>query len=126
MRIKYDRKTGMLDVSSTPEEGTSVRFDVQSGKYEISTVPPSPKGGRIRKCITFVKDWNWLILPAIGYVTEKCKSVIPIVPSQIIQFVFPLTVGVSAVIIWRKIKTAIEKLERVLEKIEASAEEKND
>lgn len=116
----------MLDVSSTPEEGTSVRFDVQSGRYEISTVPPSPKGGRIRKCITFVKDWNWLILPAIGYVTEKCKSVIPIVPSQIIQFVFPLTVGVSAVIIWRKIKTAIEKLERILEKIEASAEEKND
>lgn len=125
MHIKYDRKTGMLDVSSTPEEGTSVRFDVQSGKYEISTVPPSPKGGRIRKCITFVKDWNWLILPAIGYLTEKCKSVIPIVPTEIIQFVFPLTVGVSAVIISRKIKTATEKLERILEKIEA-LEEKND
>ena len=126
MNIKYNKKTGKLEISSESEENTRVLLDESTGKYEISTVPPSPKGGRIRKCITFVKDWNWLILPAIGYVTEKCKSVIPIVPSQIIQFVFPLTVGVSAVIIWRKIKTAIEKLERVLEKIEASAEEKND
>ncbi len=116
----------MLEVSSTPEEGTSVRFDVQSGKYEISTVPIPPKGGRIRKYITFVKDWNWLILPAIGYVTEKCKSLIPIVPAEIIQFVFPLTVGVSAVIIWRKIKAATEKLDRILERMEASEEEKND
>ena len=126
MNIKYNKKTGKLEISSESEENTRVLLDESTGKYEISTVPPSPKGGRIRKCITFVKDWNWLILPAIGYVTEKCKSVIPIVPSQIIQFVFPLTVGVSAVIIWRKIKTAIEKLERILEKIEASAEEKND
>ena len=126
MHINYDQKTGMLDVSSTPEEGTSVRFDVQSGKYEISTIPTPPKGGRIRKYITFVKEWNWLILPAIGYLTEKGKSVIPIVPTEIIQFVFPLTVGVSAVIIWRKIKTATEKIERILEKIEALEEEKND
>ena len=126
MNIKYNKKTGKLEISSESEENTRVLLDERTGKYEISTVPPSPKGGRIRKCITFVKDWNWLILPAIGYVTEKCKSVIPIVPSQIIQFVFPLTVGVSAVIIWRKIKTAIEKLERVLEKIEASEDEKND
>ena len=126
MHIKYDQKTGMLDVSSTPEEGTSVRFDVQSGNYEISTVPTSSKRGRIRKYITFVKEWNWLILPAIGYLTEKGKSVIPIVPTEIIQFFFPLTVGVSAVIIGRKIKTATEKIERILEKIEALEEEKND
>ena len=124
MNIKYNKKTGKLEISSESEENTRVLLDERTGKYEISTVPPSSKDGRIRKCITFVKDWNWLILPAIGYVTEKCKSVIPIVPSGIIQFVFPLTVGVSAVIIWRKIKAAIEKLERVLEKIEASAEEK--
>lgn len=126
MNIKYNKKTGKLEISSESEESTRVLLDESTGKYEISTVPPSPQGGRIRKCITFVKDWNWIILPVSGYVTEKCKSVIPIVPSEIIQFVFPLTVGVSAVIIWRKIKTAIEKLERILEKIEASAEEKND
>lgn len=125
MNIKYNKKTGKLEISSEPEENTRVLLDESTDKYEISTVPPSPKGGRIRKCITFVKDWNWLILPAIGYLTEKCKSVIPIVPTEIIQFVFPLTVGVSAVIIWRKIKTATEKLERILEKIEA-LEEKND
>lgn len=125
MNIKYNKKTGKLEISSDPEENTRVLLDESTDKYEISTVPPSPKGGRIRKCITFVKDWNWLILPAIGYLTEKCKSVIPIVPTEIIQFVFPLTVGVSAVIIWRKIKTATEKLERILEKIEA-LEEKND
>lgn len=125
MNIKYNKKTGKLEISSEPEENTRVLLDESTDKYEISTVPPSPKGGRIRKCITFVKDWNWLILPAIGYLTEKCKSVIPIVPTEIIQFVFPLTVGVSAVIISRKIKTATEKLERILEKIEA-LEEKND
>lgn len=126
MNIQYNKRTGKLEISSEPEENTRVLLDERSGKYEISTVPTSSKRGRIRKYITFVKEWNWLILPAIGYLTEKAKSVIPIVPTEIIQFVFPLTVGVSAVIIGRKIKTATEKIERVLEKIEALEEEKND
>lgn len=126
MNIQYNKRTGKLEISSEPEENTRVLLDERSGKYEISTVPTSSKRGRIRKYITFVKEWNWLILPAIGYLTEKGKSVIPIVPTEIIQFVFPLTVGVSAVIIGRKIKTATEKIERVLEKIEALEEEKND
>lgn len=126
MNIQYNKRTGKLEISSEPEENTRVLLDERSGKYEISTVPTSSKRGRIRKYITFVKEWNWLILPAIGYLTEKGKSVIPIVPTEIIQFVFPLTVGVSAVIIGRKIKTATEKIERVLEKIEALEEGKND
>ena len=126
MNIQYNKRTGKLEISSEPEENTRVLLDERSDKYEISTVPTSSKRGRIRKYITFVKEWNWLILPAIGYLTEKGKSVIPIVPTEIIQFVFPLTVGVSAVIIGRKIKTATEKIERVLEKIEALEEEKND
>ncbi len=126
MNIQYNKRTGKLEISSEPEENTRVLLDESSDKYEISTIPTPPKGGRIRKYITFVKEWNWLILPAIGYLTEKGKSVIPIVPTEIIQFVFPLTVGVSAVIIWRKIKTATEKIERILEKIEALEAEKND
>lgn len=126
MNIQYNKRTGKLEISSEPEENTRVLLDERSGKYEISTVPTSSKRGRIRKYITFVKEWNWLILPAIGYLTEKGKSVIPIVPTEIIQFVFPLTVGVSAVIIGRKIKTATEKIEHILEKIEALEEEKND
>lgn len=126
MNIQYNKRTGKLEISSEPEENTRVLLDERSDKYEISTVPTFSKRGRIRKYITFVKEWNWLILPAIGYLTEKGKSVIPIVPTEIIQFVFPLTVGVSAVIIGRKIKTATEKIERILEKIEALEEEKND
>lgn len=126
MNIQYNKRTGKLEISSEPEENTRVLLDERSGKYEISTVPTSSKRSRIRKYITFVKEWNWLILPAIGYLTEKGKSVIPIVPTEIIQFFFPLTVGVSAVIIGRKIKTATEKIERILEKIEALEEEKND
>ena len=50
----------------------------KSGEHK----PPSPmpsKGGYLRKCITFVKDWNWFLIPAIRFVIENCQVVVLIV-----------------------------------------------
>ena len=47
----------------------------QSDEHDITTSPIPSKGGRLRRCITFVKDWKWL-LPAIRFVMEKCQPVV--------------------------------------------------
>ena len=118
MNIQYNKKSGRLKVISTPEEHTNVQFDEVSGEIEINSQQYSTKKTTLHKFITFIKEWNGLLLPAIGYIIEKCKAVIPIIPKGIVEYVFPLTIGLSAFIVWRRINAGTKKLERILEKVE--------
>lgn len=93
MNLTHTTKNRTLKISSNPEEKIHVLIDGKADKCEITTSPtpflideetdkcetttsPIPsKGGRLRRCITFVKDWKWL-LPAIRFVMEKCQPVV--------------------------------------------------
>lgn len=80
MNLKHTTKDRTLEISSNPEEKIHVLIDGKADKCEITTSPIPSKGGRLRKCIAFVKDWNWL-LPAIRFVMEKCQTVVSILLS---------------------------------------------
>ena len=61
-----------------PVEKIYIPVNGQSDGHEITTSPMPSKGGYLRRCITFVKDWNWIV-PAIRFVIENCQTVVLIV-----------------------------------------------
>ena len=78
----------------------------QSDEHDITTSPIPSKGGRLRRCITFVKDWNWILVPGIGYIIDKLSNgyLNCLVLTEMIQFIFPFTIGLLVAILWREIR----------------------
>ena len=74
--IDIDMKT-----KTKPVEKIYIPVNEKSGEHEITTSPMPSKGGYLRKCITFVKDWNGVLFPAIQFVIEKCQTIVSIVRS---------------------------------------------
>lgn len=74
MHCKYTRDR-TLEISSNPEENIHILIDEETNKCEITTSSIPSKGGCLQRCITFVKDWKWL-LTAIRFVKEKCQTVV--------------------------------------------------
>ena len=106
MKIKINFSINFsIKTKAKPVEKIYIPANEKSGEHK----PPSPmpsKGGYLRKCITFVKDWNWILVPGIGYIVDKLPNgyLDCLVPTEIIQFIFPFTIGLSVAILWHKIK----------------------
>ena len=95
MDFKLITKDRTLEISSKPEERTHIWFNQKSGEYEVTTSPipcdqnsgeckvtplPIPSiGGCLRRCLTFVKDWNGVLFPAVGFVMENFPRLVLIV-----------------------------------------------
>ena len=93
------------------------RFNEKTGEIEIDSDAPSKKTP-FQKFITFIKELKGLLIPAAGYIIERYKTIIPVIPKGIVEYVFPFTIILSAIIIWHKISASTKKLESILEKIE--------
>ncbi len=97
--MQFERKTKSettetVKISTDPAERAHVRVNQKSGEYEITTSPipcdhksgeckvitlriPSI-GGCLRRCLTFVKDWNFLF-QAVRFVMENFPEFVLIV-----------------------------------------------
>lgn len=89
-----------------PVEKIYTPVNGQSDEHDITTSPIPSKGGCLRRCITFVKDWNWILVPGIGYLVDKLPNgyLNCLGPTEIIQFIFFFTIGLSVAILWRKMR----------------------
>ena len=63
--------TETVKISTDPAERAHVRVNQNSGEYEVITSPIPSIGGCLRRCLTFVKDWNWVLFPAVRFVMEN-------------------------------------------------------
>ena len=71
-----------IDMKTKAKPVEKIYIPVNEKSCEHKTPSPMPsKGGYLRKCITFVKDWNWILVPAIRSVIENCQTVVSIVRS---------------------------------------------
>ena len=107
MKIKINFSINFsIKTKVKPVEKIYILVNEKSGEHEITTSPIPSKGGCLRKCIAFVKDWNWILVPGIGYMVEKLPNgyLDCLVPTEVIQFIFPFTIGLSVAILWHKIK----------------------
>lgn len=125
MNARYNRNSGKLEVTSTSGEYTKFQFNEDSGEIEIYSdeieiysETPS-KRTPLRKIINFIKDWKELLIPAAGYIIKKSQTILPVIPKGIIEYVLPITIFISAVIILQKLNAITRKLDHTLEKIEA-------
>ena len=99
--FNFSKKT-----KAKPVEKIYILVKGQSDEREITPSPTPSKGGCLRKCVAFVKDWNWILVPGIGYIVDKLPNgyLDCLVSTEIIQFIFPFTIGLSVAILWHKIK----------------------
>ena len=82
MKIKINFSINFsIKTKVKPVEKIYIPVNEKSGEHEITTSPMPSKGGYLRRCITFVKDWNWILVPAIRFVIEKCQTIVSIVRS---------------------------------------------
>ena len=91
--------TETVKISTDPAERAHVRVNQNSGEYEVITSPIPcdqnsgeckvitlripPIGGCLRRCLTFVKDWNWVLFPAVRFVMENFLGLVLIAWSQL-------------------------------------------
>lgn len=76
MNLKYTTKDRTLEISSNPEENIHVLIDGKADKCEITTLPRPSKGGCLRECIAFVKDWSGILVPAVRFVWENFPGLV--------------------------------------------------
>lgn len=87
MKKKFETTTETVKISTDPAERAHVRINQKPGEHEITISPipcdqksgeckvtplPIPSiGGCLRRCLTFVKDWNGVLFLAVGFVMEN-------------------------------------------------------
>ena len=71
IKTKCGAKTEIVKISTDPAERAHVRVNQKSGEYEVTTSPMPSKGGCLRKCLAFLKDWHWMLVPAVRFVWEN-------------------------------------------------------